>query len=155
MPAPERPAHPAHREAELPRGARPGIGCGRNGRRERCTAREVGRERNGERRMWEFGGGLEIALRWWGDVRIVREASYACVYGGSRINYFVALARKKCALLNKRHTVLPSSDPALALVVIPPPDFLWLDGGGWGPSWFDKVGIAAGQSRVAEDGRER
>ena len=64
-------------------------------------------------------------------------------------------AGKECALLNKRRTVLPSTDPALALVVIPPPDFLWLDGGGWGSSWFDKVGIAAGQSGVAEDGRER
>ena len=60
-----------------------------------------------------------------------------------------------CALSNMRRTVLPSSDPTLALVVIPPPEFLWLGGGRWGPSCFDKVGIAAGQSRVAEDGRER
>jgi len=44
------------------------------------------------------------------------------------MNFFLALAEKKRALLNKRRTVLPSSDPALALVVIPPPNFLWLDG---------------------------
>ena len=83
-------------------------------------------------------------------MRVVREAGCACVYRGCG-----SLGGKKCALSNRRRTVLPSSDPTLALVVIPSPDLLWLDGGGWGPSWSDKVGIAAGQSRVAEDGRER
>lgn len=92
MPAPERSAHPARRETELTRGARLGIGRGRDGRGERCTAWEVRGERNGERRLWEVGAGLEIALRWEGDVRIVREAGCACVYrGGSREFLFLLL----------------------------------------------------------------
>ena len=44
VPAPENPAHPAHRETEL-RGDCLGIGRGRDGRRERSTTWEVGRER--------------------------------------------------------------------------------------------------------------
>jgi hypothetical protein len=51
-------------------------------------------------------------------------------------------------------TVLPSSYPTLALIIIPTPDFLGLDWNGWRPCWFNKVGIASSQSGVAEDGRE-
>lgn len=53
-----------------------------------------------------------------------------------------------------RRTVLPSSYPTLAFVIIPAPDFLGLGWNSWRPCWSNKVGIATSQSGVAEDGRE-
>src|SRR5579863_9060151 len=58
-------------------------------------------------------------------------------------------------LLDEGRTILPSSDPAFALVVITRPGFLGMIGSGSRRRWFDEVGIASGQPRVAEDGRER
>ena len=48
----ERPAHPAHRETELAREARFCVGGGWDGLWEWGAAGEVGRERDGECRVW-------------------------------------------------------------------------------------------------------
>jgi len=79
----------------------------------------------------------------------------ACVEVDVFFLFDCVVKRRERALLNERRTVLPSSDPTLALVVVPPPGFLRLDDNGWRPSWFDEVGVAAGQPGVAEDGGER
>ena len=60
--APEHLAHAAHGKAELPRVARFGIRRRGNSSRERSTAREVRRERDGECCVWDWEGRLEITL---------------------------------------------------------------------------------------------
>jgi hypothetical protein len=60
--APERLAHAAQGEAELPRAARLGVRCGWGTRGEWCAALEIRREGDGKRGLEDGQGGLEIAL---------------------------------------------------------------------------------------------
>jgi hypothetical protein len=82
-PYPASPAHPVHREAELPRGARSGVGDGMVSMQGAgsCAGARGRKGGEGEGCVWERRpGGLKVAFGWRGDVRVFRELGRECVH---------------------------------------------------------------------------
>jgi hypothetical protein len=65
-------------------------------------------------------------------VWVVREArcTYEWATGVEFVLFFAVLRGRRGAMLDEGRTVLPSSDPTFALIVIAPPGFLGVDESG-------------------------